>query len=206
VIAGFIESMRDGVLQPTTQRLTLIYSEIERLQNLVGDLRMLSQADSGELRLNPQAIAPGVLLERAAELFTHHAEQHGLNLKVEAAADLPEIRVDEARMMQVLDNLISNALRYTPEGGAIELSAQAHDGRVEIIVRDTGSGIPAEEIPFIFDRFHRADKSRHSESGESGLGLAIVKALVEAHGGHVSAESIIDQGTAIHLDFPSAAE
>ncbi|HEX2981726.1 MAG TPA: ATP-binding protein, partial [Anaerolineaceae bacterium] len=119
---------------------------------------------------------------------------------------LPEIRVDEARMMQVLDNLISNALRYTPEGGAIELSAQAQDGRVEIIVRDTGSGIPAEEIPFIFDRFHRADKSRHSESGESGLGLAIVKALVEAHGGHVSAESIIDQGTAIHLDFPSAAE
>jgi signal transduction histidine kinase len=202
VISGYIESMRDGVFKPTPQRLSLIYSEIERLQNLVGDLRMLSLADAGELSLNPQRIPPKTLLDRAANLFQHKAEQQNVVIYVNASDDLPEIMVDEARMMQVMGNLISNALRYTPSEGEVTLSAEFSGSMVEISIHDTGVGIAAEELPNIFDRFHRTDSSRHSESGESGLGLAIVKALVELHGGSTSAESTPGKGTAIHLLFP----
>ena len=124
VIAGYIESMRDGVLKPTPQRLDIIYSEIERLQHLVTDLRMLSQVDAGELPLHPQKILPSQILARSAELFHHHAEQQGVTLQVEPDGLAPEIFVDEARIMQVMDNLVSNALRYTPEGGKIILSAK----------------------------------------------------------------------------------
>jgi two-component system, OmpR family, sensor histidine kinase BaeS len=203
VIAGYIESMRDGVLKPTPERMTLIYSEIERLQKLVDDLKVLSLADSGELPLHRQILAPDYLLKQAAELFSHTARKQKVALKVESGQDLPEISVDEARMMQVLGNLVTNALRYTSSGGKIILSAQAANQAVRISVKDNGSGIPPEELPFIFDRFHRADKSRHSDNGESGLGLAIVKAVVESHGGRVWAESTPGMGTSIHLDFPT---
>jgi signal transduction histidine kinase len=202
VISGYVESMRDGDLKPTPERFALIYSEIERLQNLVGDLRMLSMADAGELSLNPQSLSPQGLLERAATLFRHQAEGQQVTIQVKAGDDLPNIRVDEARMIQVLGNLISNALRYTLSGGAITLAAHAPGDGLEICVEDTGVGIPEEELPYIFNRFHRGDKSRHTETGETGLGLAIVKALVEAHGGSVSAESKPDRGTTIRLKFP----
>lgn len=202
VIAGYIESMRDGVLKATPERLDLIYSEIERLQSLVGDLRILSQADSGELPLHLQRLSPNYILKRAASLFKHHADQKKVTLRVEAANELPEINVDEDRMMQILDNLISNALRYTPQGGRITLSAQKVEQEMQITVRDNGSGIAQDELPYIFDRFHRGDKSRHSENGESGLGLAIVKALVESHHGKVWAESTPGEGTTIHIGLP----
>ena len=202
VIAGYIESMRDGVLKPTPERLDLIYSEIARLQTLVGDLRILSQADSGELPLHVQELAPAYLLKRAAGLFRHHADQKKVTLKVKAAKNLPKISVDEDRMMQVMDNLISNALRYTSAGGMITLSAQKQDKEMRITIQDTGTGIDPAELSHIFDRFHRADKSRHSENGETGLGLAIVKALVESHHGRVWAESKPGEGTAIHIGLP----
>lgn len=202
VIGGYVEAMRDGDLAPTEERLSLIYAEIERLQHMVGDLRMLSQVDAGELPLNVQEISPRSLLERSAALFEHHAGQHQVRLEVEASEDLPEIKVDEARMMQVLDNLLSNALRYTPAGGKIRLAARREANKVRISVQDTGSGIPGEELPFIFNRFYRADKSRHSETGESGLGLAIVKALVEAQAGRVWAESQENEGTTIFVELP----
>ena len=205
VIAGYVESMRDGVLKPTPERLAIIYAEIERLQNLVGDLRMLTQVDAGELPLNPQEIAPDALLQHAAAPFQHHAAQQRVTLQVDAAGDLPAIRVDEARMMQVFSNLLSNALRYTPEGGEIHLSAAAEQNRVILTVRDTGAGIAEEDLPFIFNRFHRADKSRHTEEGESGLGLAIVKALIDAHGGTIWAESRVGVGTAMHIALPVIA-
>jgi two-component system, OmpR family, sensor histidine kinase BaeS len=203
VIAGYIEAMRDGVLQPTEQRMSLIYAEIERLQNLVGDLKMLTQADAGELPLHPQPISPRSLLERAAAPFQQRAETHGVRLTVEADEHLPEICVDDARMMQVFGNLVTNALRYTPTGGEIHLGAQASNGRIELTVRDNGCGIPTEDLPFIFDRFYRVDKSR-SEGDESGLGLAIVKALVEAHGGSVRAESQVNQGTVVYIRLKPA--
>lgn len=202
VIAGYVESMRDGVLQPTKQRLTLIYTEIERLQNLVGDLKLLSMADAGELPLHPQPIAPKPLLERAVAPFQHRADIQKIKLSILADSRLPEIQVDEDRMMQVFGNLISNAMRYTPEGGAILLSAKQNDGRVVLTVADNGSGISSEDLPYIFDRFYRGDKSRASDAGESGLGLAIVKALVEAQNGSISARSAPGEGTTIDIAIP----
>jgi signal transduction histidine kinase len=169
---------------------------------MVNDLRMLSQADAGELHLSLQPVAPRQLLERASELFQHHAERQNVQLALKVEEKLPEIQVDESRLMQVMDNLISNALHYTPEGGRIILGAKKKEHTVELTIQDTGSGIPTEEIPLIFNRFHRVEKSRHAESGESGLGLAIVKALVEANGGQVWVESEEGKGTTMHLVFP----
>jgi two-component system, OmpR family, sensor histidine kinase BaeS len=201
VIAGYVEAMRDGVLQPTSERLALIFTEIEHLQNLVNDLRFLSQADAGELPLHSQPISPKILLERAAAPFMRHAELQHVTLMVKTDDHLPEINVDEARMMQVFSNLISNALRYTPENGTIQLSAQLVKEKVMICVRDSGAGIPEEDLPLIFNRFYRVDKSR-SDAGETGLGLAIVKALVEAHNGIIRVESQLDQYTAFIIEFP----
>ncbi len=202
VISGYVESMRDGVLQPTQQRMELIYSEIGRLQRLVTDLRMLSQADAGELRLEPQTVDPQAILDHTAEVHRHQVSQQEVTLQVLAEAGLPAIRVDEARFMQMMDNLVSNALRYTPAGGSITLSARRHANGIEFGVSDTGSGIEAADLPWIFDRFQRGDKSRHSDGNESGLGLAIVKALAEAHGGKVSAESVVGQGATIRVWLP----
>lgn len=203
VISGYIESMRDGDLKPTPERFDLIYSEIERIQNLVGDLRTLSLADTGELTLNIQSMSPRALLDHASSLFAHQAEQKNILIEVKADPELPDIQVDEARMIQVLGNLISNALRYTDAGGKITLSADTSGERLDLRVQDTGEGISTQELPHIFNRFHRGDKSRHSEAGETGLGLAIAKALVELHGGTISAHSTSGQGTTIRLSFPT---
>lgn len=202
VIAGYIESMRDGVLAPSPERLGIIYGEIERLQNLVSDLRVLSQADTGELQMNLEALDLRPLLERSAATFQHRAEQQGVELILEAAQDLPVLNLDEARLLQVMDNLLSNALRYTPRGGRIIISGAVKDQGVEICVSDTGSGIPADVLPHIFERFQRGDPSRHTEMGESGLGLAIVRAIIEAHHGSVSAESTHQAGTSIRILLP----
>jgi signal transduction histidine kinase len=163
-------------------------------------------ADAGELPLNPQPISPNYLLERAIALFEHQAGQQKVTLRVEVDENLPQIRMDEARMIQVFGNLIVNSLRYTPEGGEIVLSAKKVAGCVEMSVRDNGCGIDADQLPHIFERFYRADKSRYTDSSdteESGLGLAIVKALVEAQGGTIRAESAAGQGTIIIIRFES---
>ena len=203
VIAGYIESMSDGVLAPTPERLAVIYSEIEHLQHLVGDLRTLSQADAGELTLHKQPVAPEELIQRAQAAFEHRAEQQGIALQLAAPGATPPVAVDEIRMTQVLSNLLSNALRYTPPGGQIVLGAAARGDGVDLSVRDTGAGIPPADLPFVFNRFYRADKSR-SDEGESGLGLAIVKALVEAHGGTIEALSELGRGTTMRIHLPAA--
>lgn len=202
VIAGYIESMRDGILQPTSERLKLIYDEIERLQHLVGDLRMLTQAETGELSMNPQPISPRYLLERATAPYMDKCEQQDIQIHVEADANLPEICVDEDRMMQIFGNLLSNSLRYTPADGEITLSAFEHDQVLTFTIKDTGTGIDPESLPHIFDRFYRADPSRTTDGGEAGLGLAITKALVEAQKGTIHAESIPGKGTAILIEIP----
>ena len=204
VIAGYVEAMRDGDLDPTPQRLATIYTEIERLQHLVGDLRTLAQADAGELRLNRQALDPADLLRQAAAAFEHQAAQAEVALAVEADAALPAVLGDEARLSQVLANLISNALRYTPAGGRVTLSASGNAGAVHLAVRDTGRGIAPEDLPYIFHRLYRGDRARAAAEGESGLGLAIVKALVEAHGGAITADSAPGAGATMLIHLPAA--
>jgi two-component system, OmpR family, sensor histidine kinase BaeS len=154
------------------------------------------------LPMHPQPISPSDLLEQAAAPYQTKAMQQEVLLLTTANKNLPEIHVDVGRMMQVFGNLISNAMRYTSPGGQIMLSGYTEDGHVTLAVTDSGSGIPAEDLPYIFDRFHRVDPSRHTEEGEAGLGLAIVKALVEAHHGCVRAESKMGEGTSIQMDFP----
>jgi two-component system, OmpR family, sensor histidine kinase BaeS len=204
VIAGYIEAMRDGVLAPTPERLSVIYGEMEHLQHLVGDLRLLSQADAGELKLNQQPLAPRELLEQTSAAFAHQAAQKGVRLELLVTGDPPKVRADETRLAQVLDNLLSNALRYTPLGGRIVLGAEAAHGRVAFTVQDTGPGIAPEALPFVFDRFYRADASRSADTGESGLGLAIAKAIVEAHGGSLRVSSVVGEGTGFSIELPAA--
>jgi signal transduction histidine kinase len=187
VIGGYVESMHDGVLKPTPERLEAIHSEVQHLQHLVDDLRTLSLADTGELDIQRVPVAPRELLERIFTVYCHQAEQQKINLLVDAPEDLPEIHVDPARMEQVLRNLVSNALRYTPEGGEIKLSVRQEEEYVLLIVRDNGAGMTPDVLPHIFERSYRGDPARGGE--ESGLGLAIARSIVELHGASISAGS-----------------
>jgi signal transduction histidine kinase len=202
VIAGYVESMRDGALAPTPERLAVVYAEIEQLQHLVGDLRILAKADTGELNLDKHPASPLDLLQQSCAAFEHQARQQGVQLSLQADGPLPAVLVDEVRMAQVLDNLISNALRFTPPAGQITLRAWQAGGLVNLAVQDTGQGVSPEDLPSIFDRFYRADKSRTSNKGELGLGLAIAKALVEAHAGKIEATSTLGKGTTFTIHLP----
>jgi two-component system sensor histidine kinase BaeS len=205
VMAGYLEALRDGVLQPTAERFETMHLEAQHLRRLVEDLRTLSLADAGELTLNREALPPGVLLEQAAAAYQHQAGQQGIDLQVDVASDLPHVSVDPDRLAQVLGNLISNALRHTPASGQIRLAAAREADRVQLIVQDTGAGIPADELPHVFDRFYRGDEARVGDGGESGLGLTIARSIVELHGGTISATSALGQGTTFTIHLPGCS-
>lgn len=195
ILRGYMEGLQDGRLQGSANLYGIMYGEVVHLQRLVEDLRMLSLADTGELPLNRRAIDPRALLERTGLAYIVQAEQQNTTLRVEAPASLPSINVDTDRMTQVLNNLVSNALRHT-QHGEITLAAAAVDGSVQMTVSDTGIGIEPADLPFIFDRFYSVDKSRQRQGDEaSGLGLAIAKAIVEAHGGSLTVVSSPGRGT-----------
>ena len=207
VLTGYLESLRDGVLKPTPERLDVLYGEAQHLTRLVEDLRTLSLADSRELSITCHPTPPRALLERLAADYQQQAEQSGIDLRVEAAAGLPQVNVDETRMMQVLGNLVSNALRYTPSGGWIALGAQADDHHVTFTIQDNGTGMAPEVVPHVFERFYRGDESRAPGSGESGLGLAIAKSIVELHNGQINATSAgPGQGSTFTVRLPVAQD
>ncbi len=187
VINGYLESLQDGKLKPTPERFAVMQAEVQHLQRLVEDLRTLSLADAGELTLHLEPTLISDLLNRVAEAYRHQAEQNQISLTVDTESNLPEIDLDPVRMEQMLGNLVSNALRYTSQGGKIRLEAKQLNGRLSVSVIDNGSGIPADILPHIFERFFRGDTSR--SGSESGLGLAIVKSIVELHGGVIHTES-----------------
>jgi two-component system sensor histidine kinase BaeS len=193
VITGYAEALSDNKLPGTQEVYNILLQETRHLDHLVDDLRLLSLADTGELSLTLQPTRPRALLERVVARHAVAAKQHQIELDIEAEDNLPLVNVDVERMSQVLDNLILNAFRYTPEGGKVLLGAFTTDGAVQIKVKDTGRGISPEDLPHIFDRFYRGDKSRQ-HNGESGLGLAIAKSIVEAHGWKISVDSAPDQG------------
>jgi signal transduction histidine kinase len=205
VIGGYAEALRDGVLKPSAERFETMYNEVQHLQRLVDDLRTLSLADAGKLSLNYQPLAPDALLARVAAAYEHRAGQASIDLRLEAPPGLAQFEGDEERLVQVLGNLVSNALRHTPAGGRIVLGAGAARGAIQLWVQDDGEGIPAEALPYIFDRFYRADASRPG-GGESGLGLAIAKSIVEAHGGSIAAASQPGEGTRFSLTLPAGPE
>lgn len=202
VLAGYLEAMEDGTLAPTPERLALMQQEVSTLQGLVADLRTLSLADTGHLTLQKEPVAVADLLAQVHDAFARHAAQQEINLQLDIDPALPSIALDAARMRQALGNIVSNALRYTPSNGAITLAAGASgEGGVQITVADTGTGISAADLPHIFDRFFRGDRSRQGH-GESGLGLAIARSLVVAHGGTITVASTVGQGTTFTITLP----
>jgi signal transduction histidine kinase len=204
VILGYTEALSDDKLQGTPQVYGVMHSEAQHLSHLIDDLRFLSLADAGELPLERRNVAPLDLLDRTAASHRAAAEQKQIDLQVQVAPDLPELNVDPERMAQVLGNLTSNALRHTPEGGSVALVAKRGMEGVLLQVRDTGSGIDAADLPYIFHRLYRGDRSRQ-HNGASGLGLAIAKSIVEAHGGSIKAESVPGNGSTFTITLPRNA-
>jgi signal transduction histidine kinase len=200
VITGYSEALADGKLPGTPETFAAMYIQTQHLNRLIEDLRTLSLADAGQLSLMRRPIEPRGLLEHTALAYLPVAESRGVALSVEGD-DLPPILVDPDRLLQVLGNLVNNALRHTGDGGRIDLSAARSNGQVLLCVRDTGPGIPAEDLPHIFDRFYRGDKARTSD-GASGLGLAIARSLVEAHGGRITAENAPGGGAQFTVSLP----
>jgi signal transduction histidine kinase len=201
VILGYTEALDDGKLQPTQEIFSILHTEALHLNHLIDDLKTLSLADAGELPLNLQPVEPLALLKRIVSAHQIKADKNNIALKMKATPNLPRIDADVERMNQVLGNLVENALRYTPDGGEILLSAQTQGDEVQFQVSDNGSGISADDLPFIFERSFRGDKARTQNEGESGLGLAITKSLVEAQGGAISVESTPGIGTTFTITF-----
>jgi two-component system, OmpR family, sensor histidine kinase BaeS len=190
-IQGTIEGMQDGILPCDTEQLDALYAETTILNRLIGDLRLLSLAEAKQLKLETLEIDLPELVGQIVERCQPQAKMKDIHLKYQQEIPTLVMQADPDRITQVLNNLITNALRYTPKNGTIEVKVhQASSASpVTITVTDTGDGINPQDLPYVFDRFYRADKSRSRSSGGSGLGLAIVKELVEAHGGNVKAES-----------------
>ncbi len=203
IIQGNLEGMLDGVYQPTPENINNSLDETRLLARLVDDLQTLSLAEAGQLPLHPTRFLLADLLTDSAAGFESRAAAQNVDLRVDVPDPSPEIKADYDRLNQVLANLLANALRHIPDKGQIALRAEAIPDGVRIIVSDTGAGIPAEDLPYIFDRFWRGDKSRARTEGSSGLGLAITKQLVLAHGGTISAESEPGLGTTFTIDLPA---
>ena len=237
VVQGNLEAMIDGVVETTPERLASLRDETVLLTRLVTDLRDLSLAEAGHLPLHLERVVVGDLVKGAVAGVEAHARERQVGVETEVPESLPAVVADRDRVGQVLHNLLGNALRYTPAGGSVRLSAAlfgdfslVHDRSVSsrptvnpqhsaltpqdsvlspqssvlITVSDTGSGIPAEELPKVFDRFYRVDKSRTRSSGGTGLGLSVAKQLVEAQGGRIWAESEPGKGAAFHFTLPCA--
>jgi two-component system sensor histidine kinase BaeS len=204
VILSHTEAIKDGIFEASEETFQIIHDETMRLSTMVEDLRTLSLAETGELSMTPRKIAPQELLTQSLNAHAPRAKQKGIKLELQPLEELPEIEVDPDRMAQVFGNLMDNALRYTPPGGRITLSAKRSTGGVELCVKDEGPGIEPEELAHIFDRFYRVDKSRQRDKGGSGLGLAIAKSIVEQHQGQIWAESIPGDGVMFIIQFPSA--
>lgn len=205
VILGHAEAVHEGVMEPSLETFEIIRDEAERLDSLIEDLRTLSRADAGELPIEFQPVSPARLLERVQAIYKPRAAQKNIGVSLHLGSDLPEISADQGRMVQVLSNLVDNALLYTPEGGQISLSAHVVNKDLEIRVQDTGPGIAGNELERVFERFYRSDPSRQRNEGGSGLGLAIARSIVEKHNGRIWAESKPGEGTTmvIHLPIPA---
>ena len=204
VIQGNLEAMLDGVLPTSAQEIATLRDETALLSRLVSDLRLLSLAEAGQLKLERVKTDPAELVARAVEPFRLQAQSSQVELIIAIAPNLPSVHVDADRIAQVIRNLLSNALRHTPARGRVTVTCGKDKSQhLLITVSDTGEGIPPDDLPYIFDRFYRTDKSRSRASGGSGIGLAIAKQLVEAHGGKVWVESLPGQGAKFGLVLPS---
>ncbi len=208
---GYAETLEHGVEDRETEKrfLGIIERQAKRLARLVDDLLSLSNLERGLAPLKLEEVAPRSILEDAAELMRERAERGGISLEIDDSRELPSIRADRDKMHQLFLNLIDNAIKYTPRGGRVVLQGRAASDagsnggpHIEMIVSDTGEGIPASDIPRLTERFYRVDRARSRELGGTGLGLAIVKHIVQLHHGTLNIESRVGEGTTVTVGLP----
>lgn len=201
-IKGYLEAIRDGIKKPDADTIRSLDEEATLLSRLVDDLQALSLAEAGELKLNRQEEDIIKLIKQAVAAKQTQAVAKGVSISTEVSKKLPSVNVDSRRIGQVLHNLLENAIAHTAKNGSIVVTAQKQDNWVKVSMTDTGEGIPAEDLPSIFERFYRVDKSRARATGGSGLGLTIAKRLVEAHGGKIEARSELGKGSCFSFTLP----
>ena len=200
-----IEALEDGLAQPTPETLGSLAEEVALLTTLIEDLQELALAEAGQLEIEPGPLALAAEVERAVKALRPRLSAKNLRLDVDLPPDLPDVHADARRLAQILRNLLENALTHTPPGGMIRLQGRLHGREIEITVEDSGPGVSAEHLPFLFERFYRTDASRTRATGGAGLGLAIVKQLAAAHGGRVWAASEPGHGALFGFSLPSSS-
>ena len=203
-IQGYLEAIRDGVIKPDAATIHSLNEEAVLLSRLVNELQELSLAEAGELKLVYQAEDITKLVKQAVTPWQPQLAAKEISLSLDLPDNLPLVNIDWQRVNQVLHNLLENAVAYTHKGGTINVAAITQGDWVEVSVSDTGEGIPAEDLPHIFERFYRVDKSRARATGGSGLGLTIAKRLVEAHGGKITVQSKLGKGSRFSFTLPIA--
>jgi len=197
VIQGRLEGLLDGVYARDEEHLAGVLEETRVLARLVEDLRTLANAETGVLTLQKEPTDLSMLIRDVVNTFSGETSGRGIGVQVHLPADLPLLTIDPLRVREVLVNLLSNALRFTPPGGVVSIDGRLDDGAVAVAVRDSGPGIAPEDLPKIFDRFYKGKASRGS-----GLGLTIARNLVTAHGGSIRAESAPNAGTTLRFTLP----
>jgi signal transduction histidine kinase len=201
-LKGYLEAISDGVVKPDENTIRSLNEEASSLSRLVNDLQELSLADADEIKLVKQPENVANLIKEGVTAIQTKAAARGLTISPDLPATLPIANIDSHRIKQVLLNLLENAVAHTDPGGRITVTAKQQGNQIHISVADTGEGIPAKELPLIFERFYRVDKSRTRATGGSGLGLTIAKRLVEAHGGTIEVKSEPGQGSTFTFTIP----
>jgi histidine kinase len=205
-IRSIMEGLTDGVLPAEPDTFAGVQREVARLQRLVHDLEELSRAEARQIPLDLRPIPPADLIRTAAERLAPQFEDKSVTLDLDIPAHLPAVRADSGRVMQVLINLLGNALQYTPAGGRVVIRVRTERRTAVFSVQDSGIGVAPEHLPHLFERFYRVDKSRSRTGGGSGIGLTIAKHLVEAHGGRIWAASEgLGQGSTFSFTLPFAS-
>lgn len=207
-IKSYAETLLEGALdEPSIARqfLNVVNNEAERMTRLVNDLLELSRLDNKQTRWNKKALQPADILKDVISKMIVNVKKKNLALKTTISEDLPDIFADRDKIEQVFQNILSNAIKYTPEGGEISVSLDVIEDKIRIVFSDTGIGIPKEDLPRLFERFYRVDKTRSREMGGTGLGLSIAKEIVEAHDGSISIDSELNRGTKVTILLPSLA-
>ena len=202
-----LENLLDGVERPDPEVLQVMLQQAERLSRLVEQLLDLSRLESGDIQLERGDLDLDSLVREVASEVDVASGVGAVAIHRDIPGDLPEVWADRERIHQVVFNLLDNAVRFTPPGGRVTVSASRIGDRVEVRVADTGSGIPAEHLPFLFERFYRVDQARSrgaGGTGGTGIGLAIARSVVEAHGGTIRAASEVGRGSTFTFDLPLA--
>ncbi|MCH8280748.1 MAG: HAMP domain-containing protein, partial [Chloroflexi bacterium] len=205
-IRGYLEAVKDGLLEPTPDTIDTIHQQAMHLSRLVDDLRLLAQAEGGALHLNLEPDSLDEVVNRSVTAFQTQAKAKGVKLSLSVSPGFPLVVMDRTRISQVIANLLDNAINHTPEGGLVNVNVEkAGSGMARVTVEDAGEGIAPEDIPMVFERFYRVDPSRARATGGVGLGLTIAKKLIEAHDGAIHAESTPGKGSRFAFDLPLAS-